>query len=86
MWIDTINNSIYPYTKISEEYQLKPEVFYSFQEGDDSESVVINGNEYESYELNASVATEYKIDLSVFKKDSSVDLDMLYNMVHLRAQ
>jgi len=79
MWIDTINNSIYPYTKISEEYQLKPEVFYSFQEGDDSESVVINGNEYESYELNASVATEYKIDLSVFKKDSSVDLDMLYN-------
>ncbi|WP_458406165.1 amino acid adenylation domain-containing protein [Methanobrevibacter sp.] len=79
-WIDSINNSIYPYTKIADKYQLKPEFFYSYEEGSDSESLVINGNDYESYELShEGVEAEYKIDMSVFKLDTSVNINLTYN-------
>ncbi|WP_458402649.1 amino acid adenylation domain-containing protein [Methanobrevibacter sp.] len=79
-WIDSINNSIYPYTKIADKYQLKPEFFYSYEEGSDSENLVINGNDYESYELSLTNAeVEYKIDMTVFKLDTSADISLTYN-------
>ncbi len=79
-WIDSINNSIYPYTKIADKYQLKPEFFYSYEEGSDSENLVINGNDYENSELSHdSVEAEYKIDMSVFKLDTSVNINLTYN-------
>ena len=79
-WIDSINNSIYPYTQIAEEYQLKPEIFYAYNEVSFSESLIINGEEYESHELSgASVATEYKIDISVLKQDAAIYIVISYN-------
>ena len=79
-WIESINNSIYPYTKIADKYQLKPEFFYSYDEGFDSESLAMNGKEYESYELSdANVEVEYKIDISVFKNDTSIEIALTYN-------
>ena len=79
-WIDSINNSIYPYTLISDEYQLKPEIFYSYNEGSGSESLVINGKDYENYELSdATDETEYKIDISVLKQETTVDIGISYN-------
>ncbi|MBE6488728.1 MAG: amino acid adenylation domain-containing protein, partial [Methanosphaera stadtmanae] len=79
-WIDSINNSIYPYTRIADEYQLKPEFFYSYNEGSASESLVINGKVYDNSELNgASIETEYKIDVSVLKQDTSIGFALDYN-------
>ena len=80
IWIDSINNSIYPYTKIADKYQLKPEIFYSYNEGSGSESLVINGNDYENYELtDATEETEYKIDIAVFKQDTTLGIGISYN-------
>ncbi len=79
-WIDSINNSIYPYTKIADKYQLKPELFYSYNEGEGAESLVIDGNDYENYELAYATAdTEYKIDVAVLKQDTSIDIEISYN-------
>ncbi|MBP3225793.1 MAG: AMP-binding protein, partial [Methanobrevibacter sp.] len=80
-WIDSINNSIYPYTKIADKYQLKPEFFYSYDEGSDSESLAMNGKDYESYELADSniEMLEYKVDISVIKNDSDIEINLTYN-------
>ena len=79
-WKDTIHNSIYPYTKIAEEYQLKPEFFYSYEEGFD-DSIIIDGKEYETIELSNSdaVATEYKISLGVSLHGNKVGFELEYN-------
>ncbi|WP_407453663.1 condensation domain-containing protein, partial [Methanobrevibacter sp.] len=79
-WIDSINNSIYPYTKIAGKYQLKPELFYAYNEGEGSESLSIDGNEYENYELaDATADTEYKIDIGVLKQDTVINIELSYN-------
>ena len=79
-WIDSINNSIYPYTKIADKYQLKPEFFYAYNESGAAESVDIGDNDYGSYELaNAAADTEYKIDIGVAKSDDMLDIEVAYN-------
>ncbi len=80
-WKETINNSYYPYTKISEEYQLKPEFFYSYQEFYESESITIANNSYSENELidDSFVATEYKTDLSIFDFEDTFELHVEYN-------
>ena len=79
-WIDSINNSIYPYTKIADKYQLKPELFYAYNEAGAAESVDIGDNDYGSYELaNAAADTEYKIDIGVSKDDDVIDIEVAYN-------
>ena len=79
-WIDSINSSIYPYTKIADKYQLKPEFFYSYDEGSDSESLEMSGNDYENYELDdGNGIMEYKIDFSVFRQDTDIEISISYN-------
>ena len=79
-WIESINNSIYPYTKIADKYQLKPEFFYSYDEGSGSESLEMEGDDYENYELDdGNGIMEYKIDLSVFREDTSLEITISYN-------
>ena len=81
VWKDTVNNSIYPYTNIAQDYQLKPEFFFTYQEFLESEDITINGKAYEEQELGNEdlLATEYKInfDLSVF--DDDIELRIDYN-------
>ncbi|WP_296859584.1 non-ribosomal peptide synthetase [uncultured Methanobrevibacter sp.] len=81
-WIDTINNSNYPYTKIAEEYQLRPEFFYAYQEFFESESLKINGTDFDSYALlddENIVATEYKVDLSINDSETETELQLSFN-------
>ena len=78
-WKETINNSIYPYTKIAEEYKLKPEFFYVYQEFIEPDDEI---NElYESKELinEEYVSTEYKIDLTVTENEEIIKFDLSYN-------
>ena len=80
-WKDTINNSVYPYTRISEEFQLKPEFFYAYQEFSEVEASLIDGTPYETVELEDEefVVTEYKIDLSVSEYEDRITFEILYN-------
>ena len=45
-WKDTLKNTAYPYIKIAEEYQLKPEFFYTYHEFLESDDMIINSNKY----------------------------------------
>ena len=42
VWKDSINHIDYPYTKIAEDFQLKPEFFYTYQESGESDQVTVN--------------------------------------------
>ena len=81
VWKDTVNNSIYPYTNIAQDYQLKPEFFFSYQEFLESEDITIDGKAYEGKELTDEnvVATEYKINFDIFVFEDSIELIVEYN-------
>ena len=51
IWKDSVKNSIYPYTKIANKYQLKPEFLYSYQEYAEAGDVLINNKNYEAEEV-----------------------------------
>ena len=79
-WKDSINHIEYPYTKIAEEFQLKPEFFYTYQEGSESDQVKVNGENFVVEELGDDVSlTEYKITLDITAGDDSIELSMKYN-------
>ena len=59
IWMETINHSDYPYTKISEEFGLKPEFFYAYNNLDaekieiDEEHINIRDLEKEIIKINS---------------------------------
>lgn len=61
---DALVHSNYPYTKLSEEYQLKPEFFYAYHGAFETDSLEMDGNTYAMEELDGTVATDYKINLT----------------------
>ena len=81
VWKDTISHSEYPYTNIAEDYQLKPEFFFSYQEFLDSEGIIINDKTYEEYELadDELLATSYKINLDLYAFEDKVEFKLDYN-------
>ena len=80
-WKDTINHSNYPYTKIAEEFQLKPEFLYSYQEFLEDVNLSIGNKTFESYELvdDDFAGTEYKIDMTITEYESSININIGYN-------
>ena len=80
-WKETINNSNYPYTKIAEEFQLKPEFLYSYQEFLEDENLSIGDQRFESYELvdEDFAGTEYKIDLTIMEAEDKININIGYN-------
>ena len=81
VWKETINHSKYPYTNIANDYQLKPEFFFSYQEFLKSEEVTINDKAYEGYELSSDdiSATAYKINLDLFVYENNIKFKLDYN-------
>ncbi|MBR3141312.1 MAG: amino acid adenylation domain-containing protein, partial [Methanobrevibacter sp.] len=81
VWKDSMSNSIYPYTNIAEEYQLKPEFFFAYQEFYNSESNTIDGNVFEENELVSDDlnATEYKINFDIDVSQDQIDFVIQYN-------
>ena len=67
-WKDTLKNTAYPYIKIAEEYQLKPEFFYDYHEFLQSDEMIINGNRYIPQDLAGvdMVTVESKINLAIY--------------------
>ena len=81
VWKDTMNHSEYPYTSIAENYQLKPEFFFSYQEFFKSEDITINGNVYEDKELSSDGISnlDYKINFDLFVYENSIEFKLDYN-------
>ena len=81
VWKDSINHIDYPYTKIAEDFQLKPEFFYAYQESGESDQVTVNDKKFVVEELateDISVA-EYKINLNITDAGDELVLVLQYN-------
>ena len=81
VWRDTISHSEYPYTYIAEEYQLKPEFFFSYQEFLSSEEATLNGKTYEEKALLSEdlSATAYKINFDIYVTEDNIRFAIQYN-------
>ena len=77
-WKDALTHSNYPYTKLAEDYQLKPEFFYAYHETFDDE-IILDGKKYKTTDLDGTVATDYKINLDVFDDGEDISLYIEYN-------
>ena len=77
-WKDALTHSDYPYTKLAEDYQLKPEFFYAFHESLKSK-IELNDRSYEAVDLDGTVTTDYKINMDVFDDGEHITLYLEYN-------
>ena len=77
-WKDALIHSDYPYTKLSEEYQLKPEFFYAFHESLNN-GIELNGRSYEAMDLDGTVSTDYKINMDIYDDGELITLYLEYN-------
>ncbi len=77
IWMETISHSDYPYTKISEEFKLKPEFFYAYNNLD-AEEIEIDDEVYKVKYLN-SLEVNYKISLDVNETKDNIELFIQYN-------
>ena len=77
-WKDALTHSNYPYTKLAEDYQLKPEFFYAYHESFNDE-IILDGKKYKTIDLDGTVATDYKINLDVFDDGENISLYIEYN-------
>ena len=77
-WKDALTHSNYPYTKLAEDYQLKPEFFFAFHESLKSK-IELNGRTYEAVDLDGTVSTDYKINIDIFDDGDHITLYLEYN-------
>ena len=77
-WKDALTHSNYPYTKLAEDYQLKPEFFYSYHESLIDE-IELEGRAYQTIDLDGTVSTDYKINFDVYDDGEKISLYMEYN-------
>ncbi|MEE0942262.1 MAG: condensation domain-containing protein, partial [Methanobrevibacter sp.] len=78
-WKGALVHSNYPYTKLSEEYGLKPEFFYVFQEFFEDEDITVNDEKYEVESIDGTVTTEYKVSLNVYDDGEEINIVLEYN-------
>ena len=82
VWKDSINHIEYPYTKIAENFQLKPEFFYTYQESGESNQVTLNDKTIavEGLLMDDISTANYKINLNI--TDTSEELHWLQVIGH----
>ena len=81
VWKDTISHSEYPYTILAEDYKLKPEFFFTYQEFIDENEITIHDKTYQDYELSDEnlLSTAYKINLDLNVYEDKFEFYLTYN-------
>ena len=77
IWKNGIRHSNYPYIKIAEEFNLKPEFMYSYNNLELG-NIKLNNNVYEIKRLN-SLEVNYKVTFNVYENEEDLELNILYN-------
>ncbi|MBQ6443319.1 MAG: amino acid adenylation domain-containing protein [Methanosphaera sp.] len=77
IWKECIKHSNYPYTKISEEFGLKPEFMYTYSNRDEK-IITINDKKYHYTHLE-TLETNYKITFNINESEDNIELSILYN-------
>ena len=78
-WKDSLVHSNYPYTKLSEEYHLKPEFFYAYHGSFETDNLEMDGDTYTMEELDGTVATDYKLNLDIYDDGEDIGIYIEYN-------
>ena len=77
LWRNGIKHSNYPYIKIAEKFDLKPEFMYTYNNLENEKISV--GNEVYNIKYLNSLETNYKITFDVNETGNSIELAILYN-------
>ncbi|WP_406535292.1 amino acid adenylation domain-containing protein [Methanobrevibacter sp.] len=77
LWKNGVKHSNYPYIKIAEEFDLKPEFMYTYNNLE-NEKIELDNKVYKIKSLN-SLETNYKITFDVNENEKCVELVILYN-------
>ncbi|WP_407416359.1 amino acid adenylation domain-containing protein [Methanobrevibacter sp.] len=77
LWKNAIKHSNYPYIKIAEEFDLKPEFMYTYNNLE-NENIKLDDKVYRIKNLN-SLETNYKITFDVNENEDCMELVILYN-------
>ena len=77
-FVDTIDNESYPFTKIFEEYNFVPEIFYAYQVGLFDEKILKNGNKVKVEPLELDYP-KFNICIYVEEDLENINLIIRYN-------
>lgn len=77
-FVDTIDNESYPFTKIFEEYNFVPEIYYAYQVGLFDEKVLKNGNKVNVEPLELDYP-KFNICIYVEEYLENINLIIRYN-------
>ena len=77
IWLDVLKYECYPFTKISNEYDMFPEFFYAYH-GKIIEDIMINGNYVEREHLEYE-ALKFKLSVNIVDADECFDIHSQYN-------
>lgn len=77
IWLDVLNYEIYPFTQISDKYDILPEFMYAFH-GKIIEDIEINGRKFERESLEYE-ALKFKLSVNVIDTGSRFHLLSQYN-------
>lgn len=77
IWKNGIKHCIYPYIKISNEFNLKPEFLYSYNALENNK-IELDNNVYKINNLS-SLETDYKFSFNVYENEGGMELNVLYN-------
>ena len=72
IWKESIKHSDYPYTKIAEDFQLKPEFMYTYNNLDEK-TIEINEKEYPITHLD-TIQTNYKVTLDINESEDNIEI------------
>ena len=77
IWKNGIRHSNYPYIKIADEFNLKPEFMYTYNSLEFG-NIRLDNNVYDIKRLN-SLETDYKVTFNVNENEEDLELEILYN-------
>ena len=78
VFVDTIDNESYPFTKIFEEYNFVPEIYYAYQVGLFDEKILKNGNKVKVEPLELDYP-KFNICIYVEEDLENINLIIRYN-------
>ena len=77
IWLDVLKYESYPFTKISDKYDMFPEFLYAYH-GNIIEDLIINGNSIEQKNLEFD-SLKFKLSVNIFDSDENFKINSQYN-------
>lgn len=77
-WKETLTKISYPYTKLSSDFDLKPEFFYTYHDNIKTKNVEIDSRIYD-VTVFESYSAKYKFCLDIYEDNGTADIRIRYN-------